>query len=154
MNLSDLVNFTLRSAQLTFEGRLTRDPETRYLQSGKTVTKLSMAINPVGAKRDDGSEPDWLKVELWEDLATAITDSARKGDIVRVTGRLTVDRWTATSTGEEREDLTLKLVTACEVIRPPAAATAPAQRPAAAPPKWNTNSAGPGGGFGDEEVRF
>ena len=110
MNLQDLCNFLLRSAQLTFEGRLTRDPEIRYLQSGKAVTNFSLAINTVGAKRDDGSQPDWLKVELWEGLASAITDSARKGDIVRATGRLTVDRWTATNTGEEREDLMLKQV--------------------------------------------
>lgn len=157
MNLEDLVNFLLRSAQFTFEGRLTRDPETRYLQSGKAVTKLNMAINPVGAKRDDGSEPDWLKVELWEGLANSITDSARKGDIVRATGRLTIERWTANN-GEDREDLTLKQVTACEVVRLPGAA-APAQRPApaAAPTRaaWGTtNSAGPGGGFSDEEVPF
>ena len=111
MNLQDLCNFLLRSAQLTFEGRLTRDPETRYLQSGKAVTKPNMAINAVGAKRDDDSQPDWLKVELWEGLATAMTDSARKGDIVRATGRLSVDRWTGNN-GDEREDLTLKLVSA------------------------------------------
>jgi single-strand DNA-binding protein len=142
MNFQDLLNVVLRSAQFTFEGRLTRDPETRYLQSGKAVTKLNLAINPVGAKRDDGSQPDWLKIELWEELATAITDSARKGDIIRATGRLTIDRWTATNTGEEREDLTLKQVTSCEVVRPSGAAApaAAAQRPAPAAPAWNTPS--------------
>jgi single-strand DNA-binding protein len=154
MNLQDLINFVLRSSQFTFEGRLTRDPETRYLQSGKAVTKVNLAINSVGAKRDDGSQPDWLKIELWEELANFITDRARKGDIIRATGRLTVDRWTA-NTGEEREDLTLKQVTSCEIVRTSgAAAPAPAaQRTAPAAPAWNSAPA-PAHDPMDDEVPF
>lgn len=153
MNIQELIFSIIRSAQFTFEGRLSRDPEVRYFESGKCVARLSIPINKPGAKQGDGSEPDWFKVELWNEQAQTFADTARKGSIVRVTGRVTTEQW-ENNKGETVTDVVMKQVTHAEVVRSPGDSSAPARPPAAAAaPAWGAAAPG-GGGFSDEEVPF
>ncbi len=76
-------------------GRLTRDPETKYLSSGTAVTNLSVAVNrryqdKSGEWRDDTS---FIDVEAWGKSAERIAESGRKGQPVYVEGRLKQDSW-------------------------------------------------------------
>jgi single-strand DNA-binding protein len=68
-----------------------------------------MAVNKPGAKRDDGQEPDWFKLELWGDKAQAFADSCTKGSLVDVTGRVKTETWKDRTTGEERRALTVQV---------------------------------------------
>jgi hypothetical protein len=47
-------------------GRLTADPEIRYLDSGKAVAKFSIAVNR------NREEADYFEVEAWEKTAEVI----------------------------------------------------------------------------------
>jgi single-strand DNA-binding protein len=76
-------------------GRLTRDPETRYLQSGTAVTTIGMAVN----RRFQDKNGEWrdetmfIDVEAWGKLAERCAESMKKGQPVFVEGRLKQDTW-------------------------------------------------------------
>ena len=67
-------------------GRLTRDPEVRYTQSGKAVCTFSIAV-------DDGygenKKAYFFPVVVWNKAAEVCGNSLRKGSKVAVTGKLT-----------------------------------------------------------------
>jgi single-strand DNA-binding protein len=107
--MNDLLASVLRASQHRFIGRLARDPEIRFFDNGNSVANVRMAVNKPGAKRDDGQEPDWFKLELWGDQAQAFADSCTKGSLVDVTGRVKTETWKDRTTGEERRALTVQV---------------------------------------------
>lgn len=140
----------LRAEQHTFRGRLTRDPESKYFENGNSVTTFRIAVNKPGAKRGDGQEPDWFKVQAWRELGEAMADTLKKGDLVEVTGRVKFETWTDHN-GEQRATVCIT-ADRFEAIPSPGAAPA-ATKPAAqaaTPPAWNTGAAD----GDDDEVPF
>ena len=93
--MSELIATVLRASQHRFIGRLARDPEMRFFESGKCVCNCRMLIPRPGSKRDDGQEPDGFKLEMWNERAQAFADAHRKGDLCDVTGRVKSESWTA-----------------------------------------------------------
>lgn len=76
-------------------GRLTREPETKYLPSGMAVTNISIAVNrrfqdKSGEWRDETS---FIDVEVWGKAAERLAETARKGQPVYVEGRLKQESW-------------------------------------------------------------
>lgn len=63
-------------------GRLTRDPEMRYTQSGKAVTNIRLACD---CGKDD---TEFIEVVAWEKLAETVQNNLTKGRLVYVEGRL------------------------------------------------------------------
>jgi single-strand DNA-binding protein len=132
--MSELIATVLRASQHRFIGRLTRDPELRTLQSGKSVCNVRILINRPGSKRDDGQEPDGFKLELWNDLALSFVDNHRKGDLCDVWGRVKSESWQDRTTGEQRTGLVVMVDSWSPIggqapapAQPAAAAAAPAQ---------------------------
>jgi len=70
-----------------FTGRLGKDPEMKYLQSGTAVTNFSLAVN---LSQDNTM---WLDVAVWGKQAEAVNEHLSKGDMVGVSGRLVQDVW-------------------------------------------------------------
>lgn len=74
-------------------GRLTRDPEIRYTQSGKEVASFTLAVDRRGAHRDqtDGRPTaDFVPCVAWEKRAEFAGNYLRKGTKVEIHGRLQV----------------------------------------------------------------
>lgn len=132
----------LRASQHRFVGRLTRDPELRTLESGKSVCNVRILINRPGSKRDDGQEPDGFKLELWNDLALSFVDAHQKGSLCDVWGRVKSETWQDRQTGEQRSGLVV-LVDSWQPVggAQPAAARPATAAPAAAakPVTWETS---------------
>jgi single-strand DNA-binding protein len=67
-------------------GRLGKDVELRYTQSGKAFATFSLAV-------DDGfgenKKTYWLSVVVWDKLAERCANSLHKGSKVLVEGKLT-----------------------------------------------------------------
>lgn len=129
--MNEIIATVLRASVHRFIGRLGRDPEARFFENGNCVANASIGINRPGAKKDDGTPPDWIKVEVWGEQGQAFADACRKGQLIDVTGRVKTDRWTDRATGEEKVQL---VVTADQwsVVATPGA-PAPAAAPATAP---------------------
>ena len=67
-------------------GRLTRDPEVRYTQSGKAVCTFSIAVND---GYGENKKAYFFPVVAWGKSAEACGNSLHKGSKVAVTGKLT-----------------------------------------------------------------
>lgn len=129
--MNDIINTLLRASSHHFIGRLGRDPEARFLQNGNSVCNASIGINRPGAKKDDGQEADWIKLEVWGEDGQRFADTCRKGQEVHVVGRVKTDRWTDRNTGAERVALVC-IVRQWQLIQQAAAPAAPAGAPAPA----------------------
>jgi single-strand DNA-binding protein len=67
-------------------GNLTRDPEIRYTQSGKGVTKFSLAVNNPRNKE----ETTFVDIVAWDRLGETCNTYLKKGTNVLVEGRLVI----------------------------------------------------------------
>ncbi|MCU0722354.1 MAG: single-stranded DNA-binding protein [Planctomycetes bacterium] len=87
-------------------GRLTRDPELRYTQSGTAVAEFGLAVNrnfttSSGEKRE---ETTFVDVIVWRRKAEVVCEYLGKGAPLFVEGRLELDTW-ETSEGQKRSKL-------------------------------------------------
>ncbi|MHB8141312.1 MAG: single-stranded DNA-binding protein [Vulcanimicrobiaceae bacterium] len=67
-------------------GNLTRDPEIRYTQSGKSVTKFTLAVNNPRNKE----ETTFVDIIAWEKLGETCNTWLKKGSNTLVEGRLVI----------------------------------------------------------------
>ena len=126
------------------KGRLTKDPEIRYTQSGKAVAAFTIATDKRVAQNSQGPTADFHNCVAWEKLAETIGNNAGKGRELLVKGHLQTRSYDAQD-GSKRY-VTEVVVTFVEFCGKKSDAPAPAKAGAAA------------GGFGqpadDEEIPF
>lgn len=77
--------------RITLMGNLTRDPELRHTSNKVEVSRLTLAVNK-RQRDEDSSRTHFVDITAWRELARAAT-AFKKGDPVRVVGRLTNDSW-------------------------------------------------------------
>lgn len=83
-------------------GRLTKDPELRYIPgTGTAVTTFTMAINRDYKKKDGKIETDFIPVQVIGKAAEFCANYITKGRLVAIQGSIRVDRY-ETQTGENR----------------------------------------------------
>ena len=86
-------------------GRVTRDIELKYLQSGMAVTEIGMAVND-RRKSQSGEwieETTFVDVTLWGRTAEIASEYLGKGSPVFIEGRLKLDTWE--TDGQKRSKL-------------------------------------------------
>ena len=71
---------------VTLLGRLTKDPELKYSQSGKAFCKFSIAVQREFKK----DEADFINCIAWDKRAETICEYLRKGRRIALQGRLSV----------------------------------------------------------------
>jgi single-strand DNA-binding protein len=89
-----------------FIGRLGRDPEIKFFDTGKSVCSFSIAVDR-GRDRD----PLWLPCKAWGKTGELVNDYCKKGNQVAVQGALDEEVWT------DRRDGTEKRRTVVTVLR-------------------------------------
>lgn len=93
--------------RVTLLGNLTRDPELKRLNSGSAVTELGLALNRTrtleNGERQD--ETTFVDVTVWGKTAENAAKYLQKGRSVLVEGRLQLDTWTDSKTGQNRSKL-------------------------------------------------
>jgi single-strand DNA-binding protein len=98
-------------------GRLTRDPDTKYLPSGQAVTMLGVAVN----RRFQDKNGEWreetmfIDVETWGKLAERCAETLKKGRPVYVEGRLKQDSWEKDGVKQTKIRISAERVSAFEV---------------------------------------
>jgi len=77
-------------------GRLARDPEVRYTQSGKAVASFSLAVSRrFSRSSDQQNTADFIPIVAWEKLAEICGNNLIKGSQVLVEGRMQVRNYDA-----------------------------------------------------------
>lgn len=89
------------SIHATFVGRLGRDPETRFLSSGQSVTDVALASNHGFGEKQSTT---WIKAVFWGKQGETIAQHCQKGDQLLVSGDLYEDTFT-TQQGEQKKSL-------------------------------------------------
>lgn len=69
-------------------GRLTKDPELKYTQTGVAVTRFTLAVNRQFKSANGEQEADFIQVVAWRKTAELVANYLRKGSQVSVTGRI------------------------------------------------------------------
>lgn len=88
--------------EVNLMGRLGRDAEYRVMQSGSSVTSLSVATKESWKDKTTGEWKDrteWHKITVWGKTADRAKD-LRKGDPVTIRGSLQTRKWT----GQDGQD--------------------------------------------------
>lgn len=69
---------------IVIKGRLTRDPEIRNTQTGKSVTNFSVAVN----RRFQKDKADFFNVTAWEKTGEFVSKYFHKGQEIAVQGEM------------------------------------------------------------------
>lgn len=127
-------------------GRLTHDPEHRYIPNGTAVTTFSIAVNRVYIQQGEKKEEVlYIKVVTWAKMAETCSEYLLKGSPVLVEGRLQSRGW-ETPQGEKRT--TIEVV--ADRVQFLERAKGSKQEPGAAAPDAEAPDAQPGGSQGED----
>lgn len=93
--------------QVTIAGRLTRDPEVKYIESGTRLCNLNIVCSKKYSTKNGEKKEDTLFIScsLWGESGKWISDNLHKGDAVLVDGSLKMDEWDDKATGQKRTAL-------------------------------------------------
>ncbi len=83
-------------------GRLTRDPELRYVPSGQPVASFSLAVDRPFVNQQGERGTDFIDIVAWRKLAEQVTQHLSKGRLVAVEGRLQIRSY-ETQDGQKRK---------------------------------------------------
>lgn len=78
-------------------GRAGDKPDIRYLDSGKVVARIGLAVD-----RPNRNDPDWFDIEVWDTLAEVVANQVGKGQQIAISGFLKMDAWTDRNSGAKR----------------------------------------------------
>jgi single-strand DNA-binding protein len=77
-------------------GNLGKDPETRYMPSGKAVTNFSLATTETWKDKQTGEQreqTEWHNIVMYDRLAEIAAEYLRKGSQVYIEGKLRTRKW-------------------------------------------------------------
>ena len=77
--------------QVIIVGRLVGNPEVKELESGKSVSNITLAVNRSYKNAEGVYDTDFIDCVLWDGLANNTNEYCHKGDIVGIRGRLQTD---------------------------------------------------------------
>ena len=70
-------------------GRVGKDPETKHLEGGTTLSKFPLATNEVYTKNGEKVEnTEWHNIIFWRRLAEIAEEYVKKGDLLYIEGRI------------------------------------------------------------------
>lgn len=72
----------------TLVGRLTRDPELRYTQSGIATARFTIAVDRPFTGQDGKREADFINCVVWRKQAENVAQYLKKGSLAGVVGRI------------------------------------------------------------------
>ncbi|MDF2857261.1 MAG: single-strand binding protein [Neobacillus sp.] len=127
-------------------GRLTRDPEVRYTQTGKAVASFSVAVD---TGYGENKRADFIPIVVWEKLAEVCGSNLTKGRRVLVEGRLQIRDYEKDGVKRRAADVVAQNVEFLDAKQPANNNAAPS----------NSNSKSPMNNFGtevfpEEEIPF
>ena len=79
---------------VTLIGRLTKDPEVRYTQSGTPVGTFTLAVDR-RVQKDKPKEADFIPCVVWSKTAEVVGNWCKKGKQIGVEGRIQVRSYDA-----------------------------------------------------------
>lgn len=80
--------------QVFLIGRLTKDPELKFIQgSGTAVATFTLAVDREYKGKDGNTETDFINIEVWNKIAETCANSLSKGSLVAISGSLQINSY-------------------------------------------------------------
>ena len=120
--------------QVVLIGRLTRDPELRYVADGTALCTFSIAISMKYKSKDGEKKEDVVfvnNIAAWGRLGEVCGEYLQKGSPVFVEGRLTLNEWEDKETKKKMSQLRITATAIQMLGRKGDGAKPPAEKPAA-----------------------
>lgn len=76
--------------KIMLTGRMAKDPEVRYTDSGKVVATFSVAVDRPFSNEDGKREADFIPCVIWGKSAEFIGNNFKKGKWIELEGRLQI----------------------------------------------------------------
>ncbi|AEL18302.1 single-stranded DNA-binding protein [Borreliella bissettiae] len=93
---------------LVLSGRLTKDSELSYTESGMAVLRFSVANNRRMKKNDEWIDyPQYFDCVIFSKRAESLNDYLKKGKQVVVSGSLKYESWQDRNTGDKRSKVNI-----------------------------------------------
>ncbi|WP_324280424.1 single-stranded DNA-binding protein [Borreliella garinii] len=93
---------------LVLSGRLTRDSELSYAESGMAVLRFSLANNRRMKKNDEWIDyPQYFDCVIFSKRAESLNEYLKKGKQVVVSGSLKYESWQDKNTGDKRSKINI-----------------------------------------------
>lgn len=73
-------------------GRLTKDPELRFLTTGTAICTFTLAVDRPKYK-DKDKETDFLNCQVWGRMAESCANYLAKGKMAAVDGQIRIETW-------------------------------------------------------------
>lgn len=73
---------------VTLQGKLGKDIDLKYTQSGKAVGTTSIAVDRDFKNASGEKETDWVNIVFWGKISETVANYFRKGDEILVVGRI------------------------------------------------------------------
>lgn len=127
-------------------GRLTRDPELRYVPSGQPVASFTLAVDRPFVNQQGERATDFIDIVAWRRLAEQVTTHLSKGRLVAVEGRLQIRSY-ETQDGQKRKVAEV-VADGVRFLDRKTAAAGPAE------PAPTSAEEEPSDGSGDDDVPF
>lgn len=134
-------------------GRLTRDPELKFGQSGKAYSKFSLAVDRPFAK----GEADFINCVAFGKTAELIGEYLRKGKKVAINGKLQMNRYEVNGEKRTSYDVVVDSMEFIEARGGDNSSEFSAPAPSYAAPKVAESSQGdfsPSSSFDEDEFPF
>ena len=80
--------------KVILSGRLVRDPELRYTQTGKAVANFTLAVNRRFSHNQEQTA-DFIPIVVWDKLAEVCGNNLVKGSQVLIEGRIQIRSYDA-----------------------------------------------------------
>ncbi|WP_203363549.1 single-stranded DNA-binding protein [Bacillus sp. REN10] len=74
--------------QVTLVGRLTKDPEIRFIADGRALLNITLAVNRPYRNQEGLSQTDFIYCTIWNKSAENTAKYCRKGSLVGVLGNI------------------------------------------------------------------
>lgn len=74
--------------QTVLVGRLANEPEIYETETGKKLTRITLAVPRTYKNADGEYDTDFIGCKLWQNVAQSTTDYCKKGDLLGVKGRI------------------------------------------------------------------
>lgn len=93
---------------LVLSGRLTRDSELSYTESGMAILRFSLANNRRMKKNDEWIDyPQYFDCIIFSKRAESLNEYLKKGKQVVVSGSLKYESWQDKNTGDKRSKINI-----------------------------------------------
>lgn len=84
-------------------GRLTRDPELRYIPgSGTAISQFAIAVDREFTGKDGKKETDFIDIQVWGKMAENCANYIAKGSLVAIQGSIRIESY-QNQAGEKRK---------------------------------------------------